>query len=104
MKSASRFRYAEGNELQKTLASDLGSMLPNDMLTKVDRASMANGLEVRVPFLDHRLVEYGVGLPSQFTVGPLHKTFKGKVALRALHERRFNSELANRPKMGFSIP
>jgi asparagine synthase (glutamine-hydrolysing) len=69
------------------------------MLVKVDRASMAHHLEVRVPFLDHRLVEFGVGLPERFTLG-----FSGKVVLRALHERRFGAPLANRKKQGFGIP
>lgn len=98
-----RFEKARGSELQRTLASDLGSMLCNDMLVKVDRASMACHLEVRVPFLDHRVVEYGVGLPSKYTLGPPGR-WAGKLVLRALHERRFGKELANRKKHGFGVP
>ena len=99
-----RFAQAEGNELQRSLAGDLANVLPNDMLVKVDRASMACHLEARVPFLDHRVVEYGVGLPSAYTVGdsPLH--WSGKRVLRTLHERRFGPELARRKKMGFGVP
>jgi asparagine synthase (glutamine-hydrolysing) len=94
-----RFRAALGSDLQRTLACDLASPLPNDMLTKVDRASMAHHLEARVPFLDHRVVELGVGLPTELTLGG-----KGKRVLRALHERAFGKELANRKKQGFGVP
>jgi len=94
-----RFAAASGSELQHTLAADLGNTLPNDMLVKVDRASMAHHLEARVPFLDHRLVEYGVGMPERFTLGR-----NGKVVLRELHERRFGTKLARRKKMGFGVP
>jgi asparagine synthase (glutamine-hydrolysing) len=91
-----RFHVARGTELQKTLACDLVSPLSNDMLTKVDRATMAVSLEARVPFLDHRLVEAGVGLPMEIT--------NGKRVLKAMHERRFGHELANRKKHGFGVP
>jgi len=84
-----RFERARGTELQKFLANDLACALCNDMLVKVDRASMACSLEARVPFLDHRVVEYGVGLPEAYTSGPLSQPFIGKRVLRALHERRF---------------
>ena len=99
-----RFDSAAGSELQKTLAADLGSLITNDMLVKVDRATMACSLEARVPFLDHRLVEFGVGLPEQYTVGPPGQRFRGKRVLRALHERRFGPALAQRRKQGFSVP
>ncbi len=99
-----RFNQAEGTELQRSLATDMGSPLCNDMLVKVDRASMACSLEARVPFLDHRLVEFGVGLPERFTVGPPGSAFSGKRVLRALHERRFGPELAHRKKQGFGVP
>jgi asparagine synthase (glutamine-hydrolysing) len=79
-------------------------MLTNQMLVKIDRASMACSLEARVPFLDHRLAEFGVGLPERFTVGPSGERFRGKRVLRALHQRRFGSELAQRKKQGFSVP
>lgn len=94
-----RFDAAVGTELQRTAAADLGGPLPNDMLTKVDRASMACSLEARVPFLDHRVAEIGVGLPERFTLGQ-----NGKAVLRALHERRFGRELAQGRKWGFGVP
>lgn len=89
---------AKGSALQRTLASDLGSPLANDMLTKVDRATMSVSLEARVPFLDHRVAELGVGLRGAFTL------IGGKRVLRQLHERRFGPRLARRRKMGFGVP
>ena len=94
-----RFASGTGSELQRMLRSDLANVITNDMLVKVDRASMAHHLEARVPFLDHRLVEHGVGLPERFTLGR-----SGKVVLRELHERRFGPRLARRKKMGFGVP
>ena len=99
-----RFEGAHGTELQRSLACDLGSMLSNDMLVKVDRASMACSLEARVPFLDHRVAEYGVGLPESYTLGSSGRAFSGKRVLRALHERRFGHALAHRKKHGFGVP
>jgi asparagine synthase (glutamine-hydrolysing) len=93
------FQQAGGSELRRTLTGDLSNALPNDMLTKVDRASMACHLEVRVPFLDHRVVEAGIGLPPAFTVRG-----QGKQVLRTLHERIFGRALARRKKMGFGVP
>lgn len=94
-----RFAARPGTELQRMLRADLANVITNDMLVKVDRASMAHHLEARVPFLDHRLAEYGVGLPQRFTLGR-----SGKVVLRELHERRFGRTLARRKKMGFGVP
>jgi asparagine synthase (glutamine-hydrolysing) len=93
------FEHAGGSQLQRTLASDLANVLPNDMLVKVDRASMACHLEARVPFLDHRVVEIGIGLPEELTLGG-----SGKRVLRTLHERKFGAKLAKRGKQGFGVP
>jgi asparagine synthase (glutamine-hydrolysing) len=98
-----RFDRAHGTELQKSIATDLSGMTCNDMLVKVDRASMARHLEVRVPYLDHRVAECGVGLPEAFTLGE-PGYFGGKRVLRAMHERLFGAALANRPKHGFGVP
>ncbi len=98
-KTRARFLQAEGTELQRSLACDLENLLANDMLVKVDRASMSCHLEARVPFLDHRVAEFGVGLPEALSLGT-----RGKRVLRALHERRFGKELANRKKQGFGVP
>ncbi len=96
---SARYDGANGSELQRTLGVDIQSSLTNDMLVKVDRASMACHLEVRVPFLDHRIVEHGIGLPERFVLG-----LKGKRVLRALHEKHFGKALAQRRKQGFSVP
>ena len=94
-----RFAASEGSDLQRMLACEMGNALCNDMLVKVDRASMASSLEVRVPFLDHRVVEAGVGLRQRLTLSG-----GGKRVLRSLHERRFGRALATRKKQGFGVP
>lgn len=81
------------------LSSDMSSPLPNDMLVKVDRATMARHLEARVPFLDHRVAEAGVGLRAEYTLGR-----GGKAVLRELYRRKFGDALANRRKQGFGVP
>ncbi len=79
---------------------DLKTYLPGDILTKVDRASMAHGLEVRVPLLDHQLVEWMSGLPRSFLLRGTETKFLLKRAL----ESRLPRQLLYRDKMGFSIP
>jgi asparagine synthase (glutamine-hydrolysing) len=79
---------------------DLETYLPEDILTKVDRTSMANSLEVRVPMLDHELVEYIYNLPSKLK---LHK-LQTKYILKKLSEKLVPSSVIYRRKQGFSIP
>jgi asparagine synthase (glutamine-hydrolysing) len=91
---------APEHPLSKVQYLDLKTYLAGDILTKVDRASMAHSLEVRVPFLDHELVEWMSGLPPQMKLGEGEGKYILKKALRPF----LPDNLLYRSKMGFAVP
>jgi asparagine synthase (glutamine-hydrolysing) len=88
------------SEAEKLQLIDLGVFLPDDILTKVDIASMAHSLEVRCPLLDHKLAEYVLSLPFEYK----HKIFRRKRILKTVGKRFFDADFLNRKKKGFRLP
>jgi asparagine synthase (glutamine-hydrolysing) len=84
----------------RLLRADLLSYLPEDLLVKMDRATMANSLEARSPLLDHRLVEFAAALPVDRKI----QGQKTKVLLRDVAGGLLPESILRRPKMGFSVP
>jgi asparagine synthase (glutamine-hydrolysing) len=92
--------YYENDELNSILYSDFKDSLPGDMLTKIDWMSMRNSLEVRVPFLDHRVVELAFKMPSSLKL----RNGQGKYILKETFKDLLPASLHNRPKAGFEVP
>ena len=90
----SKLNFLELKEQMQII--DMNTYLPDDILTKVDRASMANGLEVRVPFLDENLVKLTWSMNS--------KDKSSKKLLKNILYKYVPKNLVSRPKMGFSVP
>ncbi len=88
------------SSLSRAQYLDFKTYLPGDILTKVDRASMAHALEVRVPLLDHQLVEWISGMPPRFKLNGREGKYILKQALRPY----LSDDILYRPKMGFAVP
>jgi len=88
------------HSMNDILYTDMQFVLPNDMLAKVDLMSMANGLEVRVPFLDYEVVNFAFSLPSSYKINGLMR----KRILQDAFREMLPDQLYNRPKKGFEVP
>ncbi|MEH0153903.1 asparagine synthase (glutamine-hydrolyzing) [Limibacter armeniacum] len=93
-------QHITGNGINDMLFADMKMLLPNDMLHKVDSMSMAHALEVRVPFLDHRIAEFAFSLPASYKINGNMKKRLLQDAVRPL----LPDEIYNRPKHGFEVP
>lgn len=92
--------FKEDSNINTVLRTDIDLVLQNDMLVKVDMMSMANSLEVRVPFLDYRVVDFAFSLPEEYKINAGSKKRIVQDAFRHL----LPTELYNRPKHGFEVP
>ena len=98
---ARMMRYAPARSgLDQAQYVDLKHWLPGDILTKVDRTSMAVGLEAREPLLDHRLIEFAATLPESMRI----RRGQGKFLIKKTMERYLPQDILYRPKMGFVTP
>jgi len=86
--------------INRLLLVDIGNYLPNDLLNKADRMSMAHSLELRVPFLDHNLFESVFAMPEDLKISG----FKRKILLKKLAEKYLPHEVIYRRKRGFEMP
>ncbi len=95
------FKQANGSGmLDSTLLADQMTYLPNDLLVKVDIASMANSLEARSPFLEHKVIEFAASLPENLKM----RRFQTKYLLKKVAARLVPRSVVYRQKMGFGVP
>ncbi len=94
------YHRPDWDPLRQITYLDLKTYLPGDILTKVDRMSMAHALEARVPLLDHKLVELAFRVPARYRM----RHGRGKWLLHQVVDRRLPEAILHRPKRGFAIP
>jgi asparagine synthase (glutamine-hydrolysing) len=92
--------HADADYFQRMASFDLRFRLPEQLLARIDRMSMAASVEARVPFLDHRLVEAAIRLP----LGAQGELIEQKVLLKKIASRYLPEKIIHRPKDGFSVP
>ena len=92
--------FNKSSDFNQVLANDMHLVLANDMLVKVDRMSMGQSLEVRVPFLDHEIVDFIFNLPHEYKINKTHQ----KYLLKAAFKDDLPLNIINRKKHGFEVP
>jgi asparagine synthase (glutamine-hydrolysing) len=98
---AATFRGIAGSSTSKSAQwVDATTYLPGDLMVKADRMSMAHGLEVRSPFLDHRLIEFASKIPGEYSI----RGRSGKQILKRAYADLIPAEILNRKKAGFTVP
>lgn len=93
-------KMSKGSDLRKMTYADIKSWLPDDLLVKADKMTMAASLELRVPLLDHKVVEYATALPDHFRLNGK----QGKHLLKKTMEKYLPHEIIYRKKKGFPVP
>jgi len=93
-------RFQGQDAVQQMLLTDITLQLPSQFLTKVDRATMAHGVEARVPLLDERVAAIAVGMPATYKV----RGTENKIVLREAMRGRLPEDILDAPKTGFGVP
>jgi asparagine synthase (glutamine-hydrolysing) len=102
--SFGKYGPERAQSLDDLLRLDLVSYLPGSVMTKVDRATMANGVEARPPFLDNEVVDFSLGISSDLKLKGKTTKYLLKESARKLFSKELSQTVLDRPKKGFSVP